>query len=207
MALQDFVDLDVRIESRGETNLVHALSSLEGRAREVTGEFQLPYEEIELAALLETSGRPDRDADLMRSVGRRLFNVVFGNDLLEIWQESIDTLERLQDDKLRIRFSAEDPRYWSVPWELLYDSQTNRYISQSDRMLFSRYVIPPHSPHQSLLDPDTRVRILVVVSSPADLGAIDSSALRVFDDVEPWIERRQTRAAFSEAPNGADEEI
>ncbi len=126
-------------------------------------------------ALLETSGgcrdlRPSRppSQDVTRDLGTRLFQTVFGGNVLAFWRQRLLAAQKAKRG-LRLRLHLNTPELWDWPWELLYDPDRGfpavdpatpvvRYIEMAD---------PP---------PPLRVRpplkVLVVTASPKGMSPI-----------------------------------
>jgi hypothetical protein len=182
-------NFDVRIEgSRGEYR-VSAWSWPSGaealRANDT--DFLLPYSDVELDALLDAAqqravaSQATPEPDLMRSVGGRLFEALFTGETLNLFEISLGEAQS-QDVGLRIRLTLVDTaELWSVPWELLYDTRSERFLGLSNRTSLLRYV--------SLSDPrrpqrwEHPLRVLAVVSNPEDLPTIPDQHITVLEDL------------------------
>ena len=126
----------------------------------------------EVQELLATYGGPcEPDEDVPRVLesltqfGKRLFRTVF--------QSSVATLyERLSNRRLRIQFAAESLA--AMPWELLHNG--TRFLALGGGISISRDLTGPLREAQPQLD--SPFRILLTISSPSGLLAIDRDAER-----------------------------
>ena len=121
-------------------------------------DFALPFDNVQLENLLlkcdphrfrQRWGGADTQAEASRILGSGLFDSVFAQDIRLAWSRS-DELARAQGDGLRLRLRlAGAPSIAGLPWELLYDRRSDRYIGQSERSPIVRYVDVPRPPRHS----------------------------------------------------------
>ncbi|MEP6648802.1 MAG: CHAT domain-containing protein [Lapillicoccus sp.] len=142
--------------------------------------FGMPFDATELENLLlkldpgrsrmrRASADPRPKASV--KLGGRLFEAVFGEDVLLAWTRSQDAT-RDAGEGLRLRLQLTDvPEIAGLPWELLYDRRTNSYPAQSERTPLVRYLEVPQPPRP--LTVHGPLRVLVVLASPTDLPELD----------------------------------
>lgn len=193
MAARDYEDFDL---------LVEGLPDGRYRARVLAGptgptpavEFALPFEQTVLENLLlkldpgrsgTRRGAANPQLAAARDFGAPLFEAVFTGPVGQAWAAS-RTAVGGHGRGLRLRLHlGEAPAIASLPWELLHDRSTNSYVAQSERTPVVRYLDVPGT-----LDPlplDGPLSVLVVISSPTDLPALDVDAewARVTEALEP----------------------
>jgi DNA-binding beta-propeller fold protein YncE len=175
----EYRTLSVRIESLHEDRYKAIVCGPDGDGQAV---FELPFDGPVLDALASAVSRPrsarrriesDESAQA-REFGERLFDLVFRDTARDVLRSSL-TQARRENHGLRLMFQLEGARQLrNVPWELLCDS--SRFISTSAYTPVLRYAdIPSRPPPLSVRAP---LRILGMVSSPADMPALDAARER-----------------------------
>lgn len=142
--------------------------------------FRLPFDATTLENLLlkldpgrsgtrRVAGNSRQQAAM--DFGGPLYSAIFREGLLLAWTRSLDTA-REEGAGLRLRLRLADaPAIAGLPWELLYDVRSNCFFAQSERTPVVRFLEVSHVPRP--MSVDGPLRILVVVSSPADLEPLD----------------------------------
>lgn len=131
---------------------VHKMSAIRRRARE-----------LEAAPLMAA-----------KQFGERLFNAVFAGPIGECLRRSCEHAEG-EHAALRIRLHLSAcPELTDLPWELLYDGDTDRFLALSSNTPVIRYV-------QTALQPAAvrvtlPLRILLVTAEPIDHPKLDLQA-------------------------------
>jgi hypothetical protein len=117
----------------------------------------------------ETGYRP-------REVGDALFRGLFKGQVRSLFDQSLGKIEASGDCGLRLQLKLNPAhpdlaRLYAVPWELLYRSDTQDFLSLSRLTPVVRYldVSRPSSPYP-LPQP---LRVLVAMASPSDLPKLD----------------------------------
>lgn len=175
----EYRTLNVRIESLYEDRYKAIVCGPDGDGQAV---FELPFDARSLDALASAVSRPrsarrriesDESAQA-REFGERLFGLVFRDTAHEVLRASFSHARR-ENHGLRLMFQLEGARHLrNVPWELLCDS--TKFMSTSAYTPVLRYVdIPSRPPPLSVRAP---LRILGMVSSPADMPALDAERER-----------------------------
>jgi hypothetical protein len=177
-----YENFDLLVESLADgTHRSRVTTSPVGAGASAT--FAMPFDATELENLLlkldpgrsqmrraSSDPRPKASVEL----GGRLFDAVFGEEVLLAWTRSQDAT-REAGEGLRLRLQLTDaPALAGLPWELLYDRRSNTFPAQSERTPVVRYleVVQPPRP----LAVQGPLRILVVLSSPTDLPELDVEA-------------------------------
>ncbi|MFN8440846.1 MAG: CHAT domain-containing protein [Caldilineaceae bacterium] len=117
----------------------------------------------------------EESADTLQVYGATLFDRVFAGDvgksLLLNFQDA-----RRQQRGLRIRLNLDKgvPELAVIPWELLYSSDWNRFVTYSSLTPLVRYIEGLQD--ATTLKTEEPLRILVVISNPQDQQTLDALA-------------------------------
>ena len=179
MTIREYVDLDVAIEKQQPDGYIaRVIDSPNGPA---TGPFVLPFNAPELAQFMMAVGPPRVSSRRLapastretgvRDYGRRLNEALFAGDVGTCFRESLDRAQKAGNDlRIRLRLSAV-PELDSIPWEYLFDTRLDRFITLSKETPIVRYL---DSPTRSLgLRVEPPLRVLAMISSPSDAPALD----------------------------------
>jgi streptogramin lyase len=175
----EYRTLSVRIEALHDDRYKAIVCGPDGDGQTV---FELPFDAYALDALASVVSRPrspwrriesDESAQA-REFGGRLFDLVFRETARDVLRASYSQARR-ENQGLRLMFQLDGARHLrNVPWELLCDS--TKFISTSAYTPVLRYVdLPSRPPPLSVQAP---LRILGMVSSPADMQALDAERER-----------------------------
>jgi hypothetical protein len=174
-----YADLDLAIRAAGGGSFtVRVLNSPAGQSTEVP--FRLPWSELELENfLLRITHQPrlvrridSPQVAVVKEFGSRLYKALFSDRLEAILLRSLSEVAAAGTG-LRIRLRLSDaPVLGGLPWEFMYDSMRNRFLCLSERTPIVRFLDVPDPPRP--LNISTALRILVVISSPSDLGQLDA---------------------------------
>ena len=116
--------------------------------------------------------------ELLRDVGRQLFEAVFSGDVGGAFRSSYAVASD-RSDKLRVVLRLGDPRLASLPWEAMYDSRHAEFVCCNEPLV--RHVAASGIPLPLPVKPP--LRILGLVSSPSDMPvlAVDEEKARLSD--------------------------
>ncbi|MEZ4616927.1 MAG: hypothetical protein R2867_15680 [Caldilineaceae bacterium] len=171
MAIIQYQDFDLAIESAGDGYRVKVLRSPAGEAE---AEIHLPFAPLEVENFLLRIGRPRRglrhagspEMEATRSFGSRLFDAVFVGAVQDMLIRSLDRA-RTQGDGVRIRLRLNDaPDLVDLPWEYLYDTAEERFLAHSIETPVVRYLDLPQEVEPLLVPPP--LNVLVMIASPRD---------------------------------------
>ena len=172
----EYRDFDIQIEPAGDKYRVRVLNSPGGQA---SGEFALPFSELELENFLLRMGQSRRRSRRLESpqtqaaktVGGQLFNALFAGEVRSALSSSLNEVRR-QDAGLRIRLRFSDaPELADLPWEYLYNASVNRFFSLSKETPIIRFLELSEPIRPLAVEPP--LRILAMISSPSDYPALD----------------------------------
>ncbi len=176
MPLSNYLNLDLRIESEQGRYRARVIDSPAGQSQAL---FDLPFSPLELENFMLRLGRSQRGVRRLESpemqaakdFGGRLFNAVFAGDVRACLRSSLSEAEN-RGAGLRIRLHLLDaPDLINVPWEFVYDSTVNRFLTLSTETPLIRYMDLPERVRPLAVKPP--LRILVMISSPRDYPALD----------------------------------
>lgn len=170
-----YLDFDLTIYPRGSGYSSRVLGSPGGGSSEQS--FDPPFDQERLNLFFAKIGQPrtrraeSPELSIVKSFGDDLFRALFSGQTLSCLRASLDEATR-QNKGLRIRLHLTDaPALTELPWEYLYNASLNSFLALSDGTPIIRYLDFPETVRslQVLLP----LRILVVISGPEDLPALD----------------------------------
>lgn len=172
----EYLDFDLQIEQLGNKYRVRVLDSPSGQT---TGEFALPFSELELENFLLRMGRARRrvrrlespETQAAKTMGGQLFGALFKGGVRDALLGGLREAQR-QDAGLRIRLRLSDaPELADLPWEYLYNPAVNRFLALSKETPIVRFLELPEPVRPLVVKPP--LRVLAMVASPSDLPALD----------------------------------
>ena len=137
---------------------------------EVGDELHLDVNEIRLA--LQLIEQRSTNAALLKGLGTQLYGALFPADIHAHLRASIAGAEAAGCG-VRLRLTMEPPELSSLPWEFLYDVDTNTFLANSTQTVLSRY-IPVRMTRRDIKSASPPLEILVVISSPQNMAALDA---------------------------------
>lgn len=175
------MDCDIELEidagsARGEYT-VHVVRAPAGG--HASGEFRLdvdrvlerlPQLEATVLASAVAARRTAPVAEMaVREVGQDLFQALFTREVYGTYRASLGAAQHA-GQQLRVVLRLAAPELAAMPWETLFDPETETYLCQTEPLL--RH-IPAPDYNQNPLDVAPPLRILGIVASPRDLPALD----------------------------------
>ncbi|MGZ5385772.1 MAG: CHAT domain-containing protein, partial [Acidimicrobiia bacterium] len=146
---------------------------------QATGRFSLPFSPVELENFVLKVGRTRSGVRKMGSpegtaaekFGKKLYETVFAGEVGICFRRSIDDAG-LANRGLRIRIRTSDaPTLNNIPWEFVWAEGLGRFVALSNQTPVVRYIdLPTRIRPLSIAPP---LRILVMVSNPTDVDALD----------------------------------
>jgi hypothetical protein len=133
--------------------------------------------------------------DGAEAVGRALAECLFADPAVLAHYQQACTAADTARAVLRVRLyvGPTAPELHPLAWELLRDPFTDQPLATRERVLFSRY-LSSHDWRPVKLRPQEKLRALVVIANPGDLGDYQLAPV----DVEG--ERKRARDALGEIP-------
>ncbi|MFJ4267550.1 CHAT domain-containing protein [Paenarthrobacter nicotinovorans] len=108
----------------------------------------------------------------VREVGQELFQALFTREVYGTYRASLGAAQHA-GQQLRVVLRLAAPELATMPWETLFDPETETYLCQTEPLL--RHVPAPDY-NLNPLDVAPPLRILGIVASPRDLPALDVAA-------------------------------
>ena len=195
-------DLELEITSSAESGLyIIAVDSPAGTA---SGQLRLDTEKLlsrrpELASAVLASAVPTRGTlsaqELpVREVGQQLFKAVFADRVYGRYTASVQEAAR-RSEPLRVVLRLRAPELTALPWEAMFDPETDEYLCQREPIV--RYVetAQPATP----LPVNPPLRVLGLVSAPRDLPALDvaEERRRLTDAIDDLGRHRQVELTWA----------
>jgi len=209
----NYFDFELEIGAgSGREYPVRVINSPAGQARET---MHFPFDELELEnnllrlqnALLASGGSrriaPTKDQQAVQDFGCALFNALLTGEVRVRYSMSQEKA-RLQGKGLRLKLRFATAEMAVLPWEFLYDPRRAEYVCLSHDNPIVRYLELPQSIQPLTVTPP--LRILGMVASPSDMGALDvalekqrvETALRELQEAGlvqlTWLEGQTWRA-------------
>lgn len=167
-------DFDVAITREGEGYVARVLASPAGPA---TAPFTLPFEAAELAQFMVAVGPPRMASRRLvpaaarvmdvKDYGSRLGEALLSGDIGKAFRESLTSAtSEGRNLRLRLRLDAV-PELDPVPWEYVYDSRLDRFLTLSKETPVVRLMDSLEVPPAITVEPP--LRVLVMMSSPSDM--------------------------------------
>lgn len=103
----------------------------------------------------------------LRAVGEELFQALFAGNVEETYRSSA-LMATDHNESLRVVLRLNAPELATLPWEAMYDGETDEYICRSEPLV--RHVEAPYVPALKVTAP---LRVLGVVASPRGMPQLD----------------------------------
>lgn len=132
-------------------------------------ELHLDLNKIRLT--LKLIEKSQTDSDLLKGFGNELYQALFPNKINACWHAARASAE-VSRNGVRLRIVCEPSELASLPWEFLYDETTNTFLTNDTQTVVSRYLDVPQI-KRPLGANSSPLKILLVISSPADLLQLD----------------------------------
>lgn len=107
----------------------------------------------------------------VREVGEQLFQALFSGPVYGMYRASLGVAQQ-RGDRLRVVLRLTAPELAALPWEALFDPETQAYLCRQEPLV--RHVPAPYTADPVEVAPP--LRILGLVASPRGLPALDTEA-------------------------------
>lgn len=105
----------------------------------------------------------------VREIGQQLFQALFSREVYGTYRASLGAAQQ-SGSQLRLILRLRAPQLTSLPWEMLFDPETESYLCQTEPLLRN---IPTADYYSNPLQVVPLLRILGVISSPRGLPTLD----------------------------------
>ena len=136
-----------------------------------TGAFSLAAVAAQVDALKLALQRSDPVRDDLCGAGAALFAALFAGPLFRTYTTA-SALAQERGHILRLLLNTDIPALVAVPWEYLYDRELARWLALDGRLSLVRSLPVAARP---ALPVEGALRVLVLISAPTDLPALDST--------------------------------
>jgi GTPase SAR1 family protein/CHAT domain-containing protein len=136
---------------------------------EERGEFRFDSNEIELALGLIESRQTNQK--LLKTLGTKLYQALFPAKIHGQFRATLAGAQA-NNHNLRLRLRFESPELAALPWEFLYDEDTNTFLANDTQTALSRYIDIPLQ-KRDLISASLPLNVLLVISSPTNLAPLD----------------------------------
>ncbi len=173
----DYNDFLLRISPASEPGHF-VITAKSATAGEASGVFVSPFSETELENFVLKIGLTRRGVRKIQSpewraaqsFGQKLYSTLFVDDIRATYLASRN--DALREGKgLRVKIIVDAPALANYPWEFLYDSSLNRFLSLYEGTPIVRYVELSAPPQVLRVAPP--LRVLILASSPSDYPPLD----------------------------------
>ncbi len=111
------------------------------------------------------------DGELLKGLGHELYQALFPDQINGRFQATIAGAQA-NNHSVRLRLIFESPQLAALPWEFLYDKQTNTFLGNNTQTVLSRYIDVPLQ-KRDIKAASLPLRVLVIISSPSNLAKLD----------------------------------
>jgi hypothetical protein len=179
-AQTSYLDLEVEVTSEESRGYRVEVTSPSGGESVATAPFPLEERALERRiqglrlALLSSAANvrrlPMPDERLVQELGAELFDWLFAGDARVLLDSSRQQATREGNDQwLRLVLRIRPPELAALPWEFLYDTRRDDYLSLSNPLVRYPEVLEPIRP----LAVSPPLRILGMVARPSDRSELD----------------------------------
>ncbi|WP_414622355.1 AAA-like domain-containing protein [Calothrix sp. CCY 0018] len=137
---------------------------------EVSGELSWSINQIKLSLQLIDSGQTN--TELLKELGSKLYQALFPDKINARFHATIAAAQANQEN-VRLRLVFASPELAALPWEFLYDEDTNTFLANNTETVLSRYVDVP-SLKRDIKAASLPLKVLLVISTPPDLASLDA---------------------------------
>ncbi|MUG95115.1 CHAT domain-containing protein [Scytonema sp. UIC 10036] len=138
---------------------------------DVSGEFRLEMNEINLA--LKLIKLQQADNELLKALGSKLYQALFPNQINARFHATMAGAQA-NEYSVRLRLLFQSPQLAALPWEFLYNEETNAFLGNNTQTMLSRYIDVPLQ-KRDIIAANLPLKVLLVISSPTDLAKLDAT--------------------------------
>lgn len=158
---------------KAESEYVVKVRSITGEARQTfSAPFTRKAAEKFILTVQNSIGSAAQDIRSVKKFGGTLFETIFQKDVRALYKSSLDVVASQEGAGLRVRLHLQDvPELSHLPWEYLYQANTNQFLCLDRQTPIVRYLDIPKiiTPLKIKLP----LKVLVFISSPSNLDRLD----------------------------------
>ena len=136
---------------------------------EISGELHWEKNQIKLTLQLIDSGKTNRE--LLKALGTQLYRAIFPSKINARFHAAIANAQA-NEESVRLRLVFESPELAALPWEFLYDEDTNIFLGNNTETVLSRYIDVPLQ-KRDIKSASLPLKVLLVISTPTNLAKLD----------------------------------
>ncbi|MFE4106677.1 CHAT domain-containing protein [Almyronema epifaneia] len=160
---EKYVDFDLYIDANGRA----VATSSEGEAEA----YIEPQQPSSIRLSWQLIERRQIDSDLLKEVGRTLYDWLFPNAIHTHLQQT-EAAARQDQAKLRLRMRIEPSNIASLPLEFIYRSMGGYFLATNPNTVFSRYLNLPLPPER-VSRRSNPLHVLAIIADPTDQVRLD----------------------------------
>ncbi|MGB6300041.1 MAG: AAA-like domain-containing protein [Rivularia sp. (in: cyanobacteria)] len=138
---------------------------------EVSGELRWERNQIKLSLQLIDSAQTN--SELFKALGSQLYQALFPDKINARFHATIAAAQQ-NKESVRLRLIFESPELASLPWEFLYDEDTNTFLGNNTETVVSRYIDVPLQ-KRDIKAASLPLKVLLVISTPTNLASLDAA--------------------------------
>jgi plastocyanin len=175
--MKSYLDFELSVQRKDGAYQIRVLRAPTGEA---SGDFALPFSELEIENFLLRIGRrrgkmrriDSPEVQAAKMFGERLFRAAFPEEVRDCLRGSLDFASS-QEVGLRLRLRLNEvPELADLPWEYLWDPLHKRFLALSSDTPIVRYLDVPERIRPLVVQPP--LRILAMFSSPVGFAELDT---------------------------------
>ena len=172
MNRENYSNFDLEFYRVGEKYVVK-VRSFTGEAKHTfSPPFTIEEAEQYILSIQNSIYTASQDIRAIKKFGGTLFETVFQKDIRASYKSSLDVITSQEGAGLRVRLHLQDvPEFAHLPWEYLYQANTNQFLCLNRQTPIVRYLDIPKI--ITPLNIKLPLRILVFISSPSNLDPLN----------------------------------
>ena len=137
---------------------------------EISGELRWEKNQFDLSLQLIESKQTN--SKLLKALGSQLYKALFPDKINALFHATMASAQANQHVRLRLIF--ESPELAALPWEFLYDEDTDIFLANNIATVLSRYIDVPLQKRE-IKAASLPLKVLLVIASPTDLAHLDAT--------------------------------
>ncbi|MEM9922441.1 MAG: hypothetical protein AAF915_01580 [Cyanobacteria bacterium P01_D01_bin.50] len=97
------------------------------------------WEKNQINLTLELIDSRKTNSELLKALGSQLYRAIFPSKINARFHATVAAAQR-NEESVRLRLIFESPELAALPWEFLYDEDTNTFLGNNTETVLSRYI-------------------------------------------------------------------